>query len=524
MATQRWQFRIDTTNADQPPDKVADNELTLCENGRARDDLIYSAAGYARVYHPPLGVPNNLLNARNLANNYWLYGHDLGVGVTDTVDHFDVTPGGFSGADALEPNNWTGTILNGVPIMNCVGNVPWYWDFNTGGQLLPLEGWPVGTLAGSVRAYKNHLMAMGLVEGGADQGSKLMWSDAALPGTVPSGPDAWTPTAENEAGFIPLADSRGAILDGLQLRSSFIAYKQHAAYAIDYVAPTFVMTSRKIFSEVGILARGCMTEWDGRHVCLTDGDVIVHDGQAVQSLVDRKMRRWIFNQLDSENYKNSYVVHYKAQSEIWICFVESGEVFPKTALVINTIDGKMAPRQLPEARHINAGVVSLVGLSDAWDDVATDGPWDDSVTRWNQQLFSEADDGLLMGCQTTDDIPEPAMMAIDYARTQDGDPLNIVWQKTTMALGDPEMYKRIRRIHPRQIGPKGLTFQFRLGTQENEADAITWTAPQNYTVGPQGWVDLIVEGKFISIEITAALADAAVLGGFDLEGEYRGKH
>jgi hypothetical protein len=53
--------------------------------------------------------------------------------------------------------------------------------------------------------------------------------------------------------------------------------------------------------------RNCIAEIDGYHFVLTNNDVILHDGNTAQSVLDKMTRRWLFKNIDVNSIDKSNV-------------------------------------------------------------------------------------------------------------------------------------------------------------------------------------------------------------------------
>src|SRR5262245_21702971 len=260
----------------------------------------------------------HLQNARIDTTNYWIAFHANTITARETSNSTDITPSG--GLNTIDnPWQYRAAILNGVPIFTNGLDPPHYWDGNTSNDYVELPGWPAGSTCKSIATFKYHIFALDIDESAGHFQDKVMWSDAAEPGTVPA---TWTPGPDNEAGSAELSDTRGPTQCAHALRGSLLIYKRAAMYAADYIeGQTYVF--RTLFTNSGALTRHSVCDVNGQHFVVTDGDIILTDGTNRTSVGQARMREYLFSQLDSTNYENLFVGFHRAKNEAYVCFPES---------------------------------------------------------------------------------------------------------------------------------------------------------------------------------------------------------
>jgi hypothetical protein len=474
---------------------------------------VRSSSGYAEVFGTPLFAPEHVINNKTAAAFYWLYASSGGIGVTDGQSHFDITPT-TPPITSTWPANWTDAQLNQIVCVNNNVDPPWFWDNVPANIMQALPDWPVATTCRSLRAYQNNLIAMDIRGPGGDFINQLMWSDAADPGTIPQ---SWTPLPENSAGDNVLADTIGTLIDGQAFRDTFLLLKEHSTYLMNFIGGNFVFGFRKLFDTSGILSTNCAAEYLGEVFILTDGDFIRTDGQTAQTLIDKRMRRWLFNNIDSDAYQSSFVVSYHAKNQVWCCFPEAGESEPTLALVWDATDDKFGVRELrPSAAHIARGQVG--GLSGVlnWDD--DDGEWDLDVTGWNSALFNPTEDALVQANRT-----QTRLVAVNEGTTYGGEAIHSRVEKTGLDFGDFKRIKLVKTFAPRIIGNPGTELTIRLGSSNNDANIVQWSAPVPYVIGDSQKIDTFAQGRFIAFSIESKRDQATwLLQGVEFEYDLQG--
>jgi len=507
---QRYQFA--SVNQDLPPNMLPPEIYSAVTNMEPFDIGMRGVRGAVAAFGTPLFTPEYLAFVTSPTGFFWLYAGSNGIGVTNGQAHFDITPA--AGIVSSWPTNWTHGQLNGLPVLNNGIDVPVWWNRVPANIMQPLPGWPANTTAGVMRAYNYNLIALDIRDSQGEFDNHLLWSNSADPGVIP---DSWTPLPENDAGFNTLADQPGSLLDGIQVRDSFMLFKEHSTYLMNYIGGNFVFNFRKLFTTSGILSSNCASEYLGNVAVLTDGDFILTDGQRADSLIDKKMRSWLFNNIDSDNYRTSFVVSYQSENQIWCCFPENGASEPNLALVYDASDGRFGIRELKPAAFIGRGQVGNVSGVVNWDD--DDQAWDDDGTGWNQSLFNPTEDALLqadrIGNQT---------LAINEGNDIDGVAITHRVERSGLDLGDPETVKLVRAVVPRVIGLTGTVLTIRIGAAPNDDDVITWSPPVTFTIGGSQKIDLFAQGRFLAFSVESTLDQAPwTITGMDFDYDTQGR-
>ena len=79
-----------------------------------------------------------------------------------------------------------------------------------------------------------------------------------------------------------------------------------------------------------------MTPWG--MLSLTARDVVLNTGSGVQSIADGIIRKFIFRNIDSTNYKRAFVTTNPQRNEVLVCFPETGSSDCNIAAVWNWKD------------------------------------------------------------------------------------------------------------------------------------------------------------------------------------------
>ena len=107
----------------------------------------------------------------------------------------------------------------------------------------------------------------------------------------------------------------------------------HALLILDYTNDEFVWRRRELSATVGLLSADCVVEVKGSHFLLGDGDVVMNDGNQINSIIHNRLRKDLFRRLDSDNFNRCYAIHNDSAKEVWFCIPEVGETYPNLAYI-----------------------------------------------------------------------------------------------------------------------------------------------------------------------------------------------
>jgi hypothetical protein len=507
----------DLSAHDLPPQAWSD-----ALNARFLDGMAFQFLGHGDVYSGAPIIPYHLMQVNVGSARYWMYAGASKIYVVSAASgstvHTNVTrqSGGNDVDMAGSPNQWTSTSLAGIPIFN-PGNTtikPHSWDLNVANRTTELANWPANFFCKALRAYKNQLVALNLTKSGTNYPFALRWSHPADPGAVPG---SWDITdATKDAGEVDLAEGGDPIQDGLQLGGTFIVYKEQSVWRMDYAGGAFVQQFSKVMGTSGAMNRNCIAEIDGFHAVLTGSDVIVHDGQAPRSVLDKQMRRSLFRMIDATNYTRAFVFKNPFVNEVFVCFPQAGSTVPDMALVWNYRDNTASFREIPDLHHANYGPVES-GLAQPWS--ADGGTWASDSTTWGGAEFTPDSARVLMASN------EQKLFLLDSSTDFDTTAPTSFLERKGMSLGLPERMKFVRAIRPRIYGPAGETLVIRVGSADDPYEAPTYGDGVTFTIGSTVTVDVAHTGRYIALRIenTGGAAEWR-LDSYDIEFEDAGEY
>lgn len=480
---------------DLPANAVGPNFYTGGRNVLFRNGFAGRVPGFRQAYGVDSGaLPTeafHVLNAQLQGLNFWIVLGADDAWAIEGSNFDDISAVGQ--ATIVSPEAWSSGLLNGIPIINNGQNAPLYWGGNVGVPFAPLPDWPAATVARSIAVLKYHVFAFDIDGPDGDFGSLVRWSDAAEPGTVPS---SWTPAANNDAGSAELSDTPGRIMCGAKLGGSMAIYKPKGIYLASYVGASSEFNQEVFaiplkFANVGAWTRRAVADCDEFHIAVSDGDIVRVDTTNVRSAADARTRSTFQNSIDATNYRNMYVVRDSAKREVSIFYPEAGATYCNRALVWDQRKDVWGFKDSPMSKHAAEGLVSDESVSESWDDDPQ--PWDEDNTVWNTSAGISTQSKLVV-------VNGNQMIVHDLNTNQNVDSYVA---KHDIDFGAPARVKTISRVI---IGAKNYgTLSVRLGVRMtlSDSDPIAWSTPQVLTA-PDAYVNVIVEGRYISIEISSS--------------------
>lgn len=408
---------------------------------------------------------------------------------------------------------WNGGILNGVPILNNGFNVPQMWSpVDPGTKLQALSNWPNTVTARVFRPFGNVMFAFDVTKSGTRYPYRVKWSHPADPGTVPV---SWDETdGALDAGEFDLAGP-DFIVDALTLRQSLIIYKEGSTWIANPIGGEYKFSFQLLFNGSGMLSADCVVEVEGSHVVLTASDVIRHDGSSMRSLLDKATRRWLFQNIDADQYQRCFVTRNHYFNEVWICFPEVGHTRCTKALIYNHRDNTISFRDLPNVTSANTGLVEITAAESF--DGGEGVPFDADLTLFDANEFgAQLERTMLCSPDRT------SLILADSGTTFFGTPVQGAIERTGLSFDAPNQVKTVSRVMPRVNAPIGTVLTIRIGGHMTVNGEVTWSDPVTFMVGTDQTVDAFASGRFLAYRVESTTAFSWSLEGLDFEAIPRG--
>lgn len=507
MLERTLQFR--GINYDLPPDEVPLDQWSSGRNVFFRDRATQRVAGYEEFWPraTDTGQPVFCYPVQRKAAIIWfLIVRDSAsqcrivhwTGSASTTFHT------YSGFDALQVS-WNFTDLNGTIIVNNGVEVPRYWnEAGAGNTFDELPGWLGPTVyCRTIRAWKYNLFALGL-KGDTDSPYEYAWSSSAEPGPG-SIPDTWIAAADNDAGNNMLATPQGFIVDAVPVRDSLLILKDFSAHIVNYVGGVFVFGQRGLTISAGMMNPRCATEYNGRVLIMTQDDIILTDGHAIESICTHEIRRTIFNNINPDGLQWVQISKRHLYDEIWCAYpADASRPYCTEAAIYNTRTGNWGFRELPDVSCLGYGLINDPNAKSTWDS-RTNG-WEVDPYRWDERFFSNTSDEIVM-CQPWADPTEN-----DNSPTTDG--LVFVNERGYTAAGkeidaevsregvvltdDPERVVIVTEVWLHAVGRAGDIIYCQVGGSMFEGEPVSWGAKVPFVIGQDKKVDVFSVGRLQS--------------------------
>jgi hypothetical protein len=500
---------IDKLSGGIVPDQVnynlPDGLFSDGRNVRFRDDSAEKTKGNEAVFGSLSSTAIWALPIGDGVTSYWAYGNEAILYATDGTTHSQISTASYNCPINI---GYTGGQFHGYLILNDTNAVPQRWSPGLSNKVRDLDNWPASTFCRVIRPFGDFLIALRVTQSSVYNPRLLRWSDAAAFGALPTSWDYTDPT--NQAGITELGETEDEIVDCLPMRGNNIIYKGFSTYLMQPVGGLDVFSFRQLFNEAGLLTEDCVQAFGATHFVLTDADIIVHDGSIATSVADKKIRRWLFNNISPTRFQRSFVVPNHREREMWICFPETGNDFPNLALVWSWADNTF------HVRELGFGVASghegiVIGSELTFDGIV--GTFDDQEGTFDEATFTPFSKRLVLWRGTA----KQALQA-DTGETFNGTTMTAYVERANIGLTrDVGSIKRIRRVFPKIIGTSGDTFRVYVGARTVIDGAVTYSGPFSFTIGSDYKIDCRVSARWLSLKFETVVTNTWRLAGFDVE-------
>lgn len=487
---------------DTPAYMIPPEGFNIALNMAVRTGGLERLLGWEQVFGTPGVAPHFAMPVRTASATLWLYVSLTKAYGYDGTTHTDITRlAGDYTASATE--QWNGTLLGGIPIVNNGVDVPQAWLTPAlATKLTNLANWPATLRAKVVRAFGPFLVAIGISKSGTSLPHMVKWSHPADPGSVPS---SWDETdATKDAGETDLADVQsGALTEMLPLGSTMYLFKENSTWKMRFVGGRFIFDFGQSawLPTTGILAARCVaiTNDGTRQVWASQDDILWHDGNRVKSILDQRQKVRLFNEIDTTNYGTSFMFDNPTQSEMYFCYPGSGQTQPDRALLMKYNQGdSWVVTEVDGITFRNAVSGQIQSPSDElWSD--GNDIWDDDTGPWSQ-----IERRRVVLCNPT----ATKFYKLDSGSNRDGTAFTGTLQRLGLAvLGKKRNGEWIVDFNRKKMidgmWPKvtGAPISIRMGSQDLVDGPVTWNAAVTYT--PQ--TDIVaypgpVSGRAVALE------------------------
>lgn len=518
--------------ADVPGYMLPPEAWTLALNMRYSDLGIQALDGWVETFNapPPTIEPHFTFPVVTTTQVLWPYVSLTAAAVWDGAVHNDITrvSGAYTASDTYQ---WNGTMLGEVLVLNDGIDQPQAWlppytgklinlpNFTNFAQANPPPGWASGNInrtAKVIRAFGSFLIAIDITSNDttgvvANHPHRVLWSHPADPGGVPKSWDVTDTTVD--AGSIDLPDvNAGILMDILPLGSTMYCYKEASIWKMRFVGgqSIFDFGQSSWITTAGLLGQRCVcVTGDGtKHVLATQDDIIWHNGNNVQSILNNRQRRRLQNEIDTTNFYQSFIFANPFNNEVWFCYPSNGNLYPNKALIMNYKQAGGNDFVVTEAdgitfRNAAVGTIETPNL-EKWDD-GTD-TWDQFTGPWSVRERRRV---------VVVNPPAKKFYNFGVGTLRDGVPFTTTLQRDGLALigkkrdGSPivdhRRMKTFMRAWPKIItAAAGNTINVRFGAQQTVDGAIAWGLAKAFNPATDVFADPgPVTGRAVGIEYSA---------------------
>jgi len=372
----------------------------------------------------------------------------------------------------------------------------------------------------SMRAFRSFLVALNIKRGGVGYPRLVKWSTEAGLQAVPS---SWNETTSTvDAGEYELADTKGDILDGLQLRDTFMIYKEDATYSMSYVGTPFIFSFRQLSPTIGAISKNCVAEFDGGHAIFGKGNFYINDGQRLKPILPQKLKEYVFTTIDGAQINKCFVAADYGRTEILFCYTSDGALTlePDEAVVWNYITNTFTIREIPDTAHMGYGNVGNPTTSTTWA-AATD-TWANITGPWTMSY--DLQDKVLL-------FADPGNTKLYRDRSgnkNDTADMTSFIERTGISMGtngqpDQTTVKRISSIWPKMSINSTNEINVYLGTQMSTQDGVSWGSPVTFNPNEQSKVSVRGTGKLYGVKFESTTDMDWELDGYTIEVEEAGR-
>ncbi len=496
---------------------------TIALNMRYVDEGLEALQGWTAVFNdptPPTIAPHFHMSVAGAAANFWLYTSLNKAAAYDGVTHADVTRAAGGDYTTSDTWQWNGTMLGGIAIVNNGLDIPQYWATaslatklanlpNFSGYTGFVDSAAHTVRARVIRAFGPFLVAINITDNAVQYPHRVRWSHPYDPGSGVSFWDPQDPT--KDTGELDLPDvASGILVDALPLGSNLYLYKESSVWRMRYVGGQQIMDVGQAawLATSGLLGPRCVcVTGDGqKHVFATQDDIMWHNGNTVQSILNKRQRRRLQNEIDTNSFFQSFMFANPFKNEVWFCYPQSGSSYPDKALILNHKTAGGDSFTITEADGItfrNATTGNIEGfVPEIWD-TGTD-TWDDDTGPWSKLERRRVILANPVGSK---------FLKLDEGATRDGLEILSILQREGLGftgkkndgtpINDFQIMKMLKRLWPKISTLSGGTVNIRFGAQQVVDGPTLWGSSIAFNPGQTVYADPgPATGRAIAIEFS----------------------
>jgi len=302
---------------------------------------------YAAVQFTPTGSTyyNIIALAKHGSGDTWRVKafNQSGSATTTVTNGTDVTSNTLAYSTTHKPSMF---IFNECLVLNTGNGKPMYlpaqgatlrnFEYDDEVSTMALLSEPLGWIhnvngeaiyCSKLRPFGGRLVALSLfgANGTYNERSTVVFSSPILTlGSLKS--LQWTATTENSVADDIITETPGAVIDGGQLGSNFIVYKNDSVLAYAEVNSEPYVVGRVIQTDDGIIASDCWADiGNNQHIVFGNRGVYIHNGEnQKQNVSKNKVQDALYNDLHEANKERCFLFRHERDKETWICIPTNG--------------------------------------------------------------------------------------------------------------------------------------------------------------------------------------------------------
>lgn len=443
----------------------------------------------------------------------------------------NVSPSGFT--PAAQPPSYSSCFLGGVQYINTPTGVPLY--FAPGSTTFQaMSAWDATWSCRTLRTFGDYLIALNVTKGTTSYPTMFKWSDTVLVGGPPG---SWDSTnAATNAGENVLEDMTSPIVDGLSLRSAFVVYSSNQVWLVQQTGNALDFQFSQAFSDGGLIAPNCVVEVDGRHYVFGAYDIYMHDGITKQSLVENRVKEYIFSNLNDVYSSLFFVTHMPETNEIMFAFVSGdADVAFQTTIgcnrgaVFNYAQNTWSFRDLPNLVSMgNAAFATPV----TWGSMSPSVTWGNMGGTWYSLSDPYRVQSFGVSAALAGSITNSRLLLYDFMNKGTA-PFGFIAECNTPAYvqrigidldqftndqpSNLTLYKVCKRIYPQVSMFGNVPAQVSVGSQVYPSGPVTWLGPFNFDPTQDYKIDLRQGGRYLAFRIAETSPADFEVSGFDAD-------
>jgi hypothetical protein len=213
---------------------------------------------------------------------------------------------------------WSETNLADVYYVNREDHVPWYITSSASLFTALASGWDSTWRCRLLRACGGALVALNVTKGATNYPTMVKTSAIPTSGTVPSSWDHTTPSTNATENI--LSEMKSPIIDADPLGSSLFIYGTKEGWEMIPDGSFDVFKTYKRFDK-GAINANCSKEVNGKAYVFGPDDIWAHDGVSAVSICEERVKRFIFDNLDTARSNQCFVEYFPALNELRFHYV-----------------------------------------------------------------------------------------------------------------------------------------------------------------------------------------------------------